>query len=132
MKAQWTDEVFNEMSAEYLERMEALDEADRPKHSSEVVAELAEKFGFAVNAFRMKLSKAGVYIKKEPGAKSTSTATGEAKTSTRVSKADAHAEVVAAFTDGGVAVADIDMSIIEKLTGKAAAHIAVLIRQITK
>jgi hypothetical protein len=131
--SKWTDELFEEMQAAYIAKMEELEEEDRPKHSAEIVAEIAEQYGFAVNSFRMKLSKAGSYIKKEAGSTSKASSTEKAAGSTtRVSKADAHNDLVAAFTDGGVAVGDIDMSIIEKLTGKAAAHLSALVRQITK
>lgn len=130
-KAVWTDELFEEMSAAYIARIEELAEEDRPKQSSEIVAEIAETYGFTNNSFRMKLSKANLYVKKESGKAS---ATSETKTggASRTSKADAHGELVSALTDGGVATDEIDMAVVEKLTGKAALHLSALIRKITK
>lgn len=130
-KAVWTDELFEEMSAAYTSRIEELAEEDRPKHSAEIVAELAEAYGFTTNSFRMKLSKANLYVKKEAGK---AAGTSETKTggASRTSKADAHGELVAALTDGGVASDEIDMAVVEKLTGKAALHLAALIRKVTK
>lgn len=128
----WTEDKFAEMSAEYVSRMEELDEADRPSNSIEVVKEIAEKNGFTTNSFRMKLTQAGLYIKKDATAKATK---GEGKAATggaRTSKATAHAELLAAFSDGGVTEADIDMAIVDKLTGKAALHLADLVRRVTK
>lgn len=132
--AVWTDELYAEMKQAYLARMDELEESDRPKHSAEVVQEIATANGFTVNAFRMKLSRDGAYIKKEAAtAASKAAASGEGKTGgSRVSKADAQSELVAALTDGGIATEAIDMAIVEKLTGKAAQHLAGLIRSITK
>lgn len=131
--ATWTDELYAEMKQAYLARMEELPEEDRAKHSAEVVQEIAAENGFTVNAFRMKLSRDGVYIKKAPATAASKAASGEAKAGgSRTSKADAQAELIAALTDGGVANDAIDMAIVEKLTGKAAQHLAGLIRTITK
>ncbi|XAG95892.1 hypothetical protein U7154_000125 [Kononvirus KKP3711] len=127
----WTDEVFAEMKQEYLSRMEELG-ADAPKHSSEVVAEIAQAYGTSSNGFRMKLSKDGCYVKKEQTASTSKAKSGESKGGSRTSKATAHAELKAALTDGGVTDEDIDAEIIEKLTGKAALHLAELIRKVTK
>lgn len=127
----WTDEKFSEMKQEYVARMEELGE-DAPKHSAEVVAEIAAAHGTTPNGFRMKLSKDGSYIKKEAATSSTKAKSGESKGGARTSKATAHAELKAALNDGGVSEDDIDSDIIEKLTGKAALHIAELIRKVTK
>ncbi|QHJ81696.1 MAG: hypothetical protein [Bacteriophage sp.] len=130
-KPVWTDELFEEMSAAYTARMDELEESDRPKHSAEVVAELAETYGFTTNSFRMKLSQAGLYIKKDAG-KASATSEAKASGAGRASKADAHSELIAALKDGGVADDEIDMTIVDKLTGKAALHLSALIRKITK
>lgn len=126
----WTDEVFAEMEAEYKARMLDLGD-DASKHSAEVVAEIAGTYGTTPNGFRMKLSKAGSYIKKEAAASGTKTK-GESKGGSRTSKATAHAELKAALSDAGIADDDVDAEIIEKLTGKAALHLADLIRKATK
>lgn len=129
----WTDDLFATMSAEYVKRMDELpDDATRAAISMEVVSEIAQKAGVTPNGFRMKLTTAGLYIKKEQ-AKGAKAASGEGKsTGARTTKATAHAEFVSAFVDAGLSQDDIDMAIVEKLTGKAASHIAELIRKITK
>ena len=68
----------------------------------------------------MILSKAGVYVKKTPAASSNgggSSSTG----GTRISKAAAQEDLIAALTDAGI---EIDNDIVEKLTGKAAQYFA--------
>lgn len=131
MSSTWTDELFSEMSAKYVARMNELPEEERANESVEVVAEIAKEHGFTPNSFRMKLLQADLYIKKGP-AKSSSESKAKGTGGARTSKATAHAELVAAFTDGGVATDDIDMAIVEKLTGKAAQHLAELVRKVTK
>lgn len=126
----WTEEKYAEMKQEYVSRMAELGE-DASKHSTEVVAEIAQAHGASSNGFRMKLSKDGAYIKKEAPT-STTKKTGESKGGSRTSKATAHAELRAAFADAGVTDSDIDSDIIDKLTGKAALHIAELVRKATK
>lgn len=131
--ATWTEEIFAEMSAKYVARMEEYGD-DAPKFSSEVVKEIAEEYGLAANGFRLKLSKAGLYVKKEATSSSASKAEGgAAKTGgARTSKAAAQAELLTALSDAGIASDEIDSDIIEKLTGKAAMHLAGIIRKIAK
>lgn len=131
---QWTDELFEKMSSEYVARMEQFPEDERPNVSMEIVSEIAQENGVTPNGFRMKLTKAGVYIKKAAGSASKSSAsTGEkASGGSRTSKAQAHADLRAAFSDAGLAPDFLDDAIIDKLTGKAAAHLAEAIRAITK
>lgn len=130
---QWTEELFEEMSALYVSQIEAYPEDERPGVSMEIVSAIAEDKGLSPNGFRMKLSKAGLYVKKEAGAKS---GTSEKKESTgggaRTSKAVAHAELKSAFSDAGLDLEFLDADIIDKLTGKAAAHLAEAVRKITK
>lgn len=131
---QWTDELFEKMSSEYVARMEQFPEDERPGVSMEIVSEIAQENGVTPNGFRMKLTKAGLYIKKAAGSTSKSSAsTGEkASGGSRTSKAQAHADLRAAFSDAGLAPDFLDNAIIDKLTGKAAAHLAEAIRAITK
>lgn len=131
---QWTDELFEKMSSEYVARMEQFPEDERPGVSMEIVSEIAQENGVTPNGFRMKLTKAGLYIKKAAGSTSkSSAATGEkASGGSRTSKAQAHADLRAAFSDAGLAPDFLDDAIIDKLTGKAAAHLAEAIRAITK
>lgn len=92
-----------------------------PENSMEIVAEIAEELGESPNGVRMILSKADVYIKKDAaassGAKSKTTKSG----STRVSKEDAQAQLIAAIEAAGK---EVDSDIISKLTGKAAIYFA--------
>lgn len=131
---QWTDELFEKMSSEYVARMEQFPEDERPGVSMEIVSEIAQENGVTPNGFRMKLTKAGLYIKKAAGSTSKSSAsTGEkASGGSRTSKAQAHADLRAAFSDAGLVPDFLDDAIIDKLTGKAAAHLAEAIRAITK
>lgn len=131
---QWTDELFEKMSSEYVARIEQFPEDERPSVSMEIVSEIAQENGVTPNGFRMKLTKAGLYIKKAAGSTSKSSAsTGEkASGGSRTSKAQAHADLRSAFSDAGLAPDFLDDAIIDKLTGKAAAHLAEAIRAITK
>lgn len=130
--ATWNEEIFAEMSAKYVARMEEYGD-DAPKFSSEVVKEIAEEYGLAANGFRLKLSKAGLYVKKEAGTSAAKAEGGAAKTGgARTSKAAAQAELLTALSDAGIASDEIDNDIIEKLTGKAAMHLAGIIRKIAK
>ncbi|QIO01371.1 putative D3 protein [Salmonella phage STWB21] len=131
---QWTDELFEKMSSDYVARMEQFPEDERPGVSMEIVSEIAQENGVTPNGFRMKLTKAGLYIKKAAGSASKSTAsTGEkASGGSRTSKAQAHADLLSAFSDAGLAPDFLDSAIIDKLTGKAAAHLAEAVRAITK
>lgn len=129
---QWTDELYAEMSSEYVSRINEFPEDERAGVSMEIVNELAKAKGVSPNGFRMKLSKEGVYVKKEAG-KASKPSTTEAKSGgARTSKATAHAELRSAFTDAGLEEDFLDEAIIDKLTGKAAAHLAEAIRKITK
>ena len=112
----WTDERKAQAISMY-EKAEPT-----PENSMDIVAEIAEEMDESVNGVRMILSKAGVYVKKDPAAPSSS---GQSKTtkaaSTRVSKEDAQAQLVAAIEAAGKTV---DSDIISKLTGKAAIYFA--------
>ena len=72
----------------------------------------------------MILTRAGVYVKKTPASKSTSTgSTGGG----RESKADAQDALSAALTDAGM---EVDESIISKLTGKAAVYLTGIVEKL--
>ena len=93
------------------------------ENSMDIVSEIAEELGESPNGVRMILSKAGVYVKKEPAAASASKSKTTKTTSTRVSKEDAQAQLIAAIEAAGK---DVDSDIISKLTGKAAVYFASL------
>jgi len=89
-----------------------------PETSMEIVKAVAEELDESPNGVRMILSKAGVYVKKE---NSTPASASKEGGSTRVSKADAQAQLTAAITDAGQ---EVDEEVISKLTGKAAVYLA--------
>lgn len=112
----WDDERKALAISKYEER------EPTPENSMDIVAEIAEEMGESPNGVRMILSKAGVYVKKEAGAASSGTKSKTTKTtSTRVSKEDAQANLIAAIEAAGK---EVDSDIISKLTGKAAVYFA--------
>ena len=80
------------------------------------------------NGVRMILTKAGVYVKKTPAAKSSAGTTGGGG-GTRVSKAAAADALIAALSDAGQTV---DEEIIAKLTGKASQYFTSIITAINE
>ncbi len=92
-----------------------------PETSMEIVKDVADSLGESPNGVRMILTRAGVYVKKAPTKSSSSNSTG------RVSKADAQNTLRDAIQDAGQ---EVDMSIIDKLTGKAAVYITGIINAI--
>ena len=114
----WTDES----KAEAVEMYTASEPT--PDTSMEVVKEIADELGESPNGVRMILTRAGVYVKKTPASKSTSTgSTGGG----RVSKADAQDALSAALSDAGM---EVDESIISKLTGKAAVYLTGIVEKL--
>ena len=92
-----------------------------PETSMEIVKDVADSLGESPNGVRMILTRAGVYVKKAPTRSSSSNSTS------RVSKADAQNTLRDAIQDAGQ---EVDMSIIDKLTGKAAVYITSIINAI--
>jgi transposase-like protein len=114
----WTDESKAEAVELYTEA------EPTPETSMEIVKDIAEQLGESPNGVRMILTKAGVYVKKSPATRSTSSTGGG---TTRVSKADAQESLKGALSDAGQ---EIDADIIDKLTGKAAVYFAGVINAI--
>ena len=106
--AEWTEET----KAQLIEQYEAAEPT--PETTTDIVAELAEEFGATVNGVRIILSKAGVYVSK---AKVKATTSGSK--ATRKSKQDSLNELSGILTELGV---EIDSTIVDKLTGKAAEY----------
>ena len=92
-------------------------------NSVEIVKEIADELEESANGVRMILIKAQVYVKKDDS--KTSTSSGTATKSTRVSKEETHARLTAAIEDFSGKSADSD--IVSKLTGKAALYFAELL-----
>ena len=113
----WDDDKKAQAISMYEER------EPTPENSMDIVSEIADELAESPNGVRMILSKAGVYVKKD--AASGSSASTKSKTtktaSTRVSKEDAQAQLIAAIEAAGK---EVDSDIITKLTGKAAVYFA--------
>ena len=116
----WTDEA----KAQAVEMYTA--EEPTPENSMEVVKEIAAELGESPNGVRMILTRAGVYVKKTPATKSTSSG-GSTGGGGRVSVADAQQAVRDAISDAGK---EADDAIISKLTGKAANYFAGIINEL--
>jgi|TARA_Y100000356_G_scaffold128362_1_gene128191 transposase-like protein len=104
----WTDEKKQEAIDMYV------GEEPTPENSMEIVADIAEQLEESPNGVRMILTKAGVYVRKTPAAKSSGGSGGG-----RVSVADAQSSLTDALNDAGQ---EVDSAIISKLTGKAAVY----------
>lgn len=116
----WTDEKKQKVIEQYEDIMKNEYDSDEGRAAAtiEVVKQLAEEHGEAVNGVRIMLSKAGVYIKaatKKPATKSESGGTK------RVNKAEALQELKNIINSQGK---EVDEEIISKLTGKAAQYFA--------
>ena len=119
-KMPWTDESKAQAVSMY-------EEADpTPETSMEIVKDIAEELDESPNGVRMILTKAGVYVKKTPAAKSSGSSTGGG---TRVSKAAAAEALIAALGDAGQ---EVDEEIISKLTGKASQYFTKVITAINE
>ena len=115
----WTDES----KAQAVEMYTA--EEPTPENSMEIVKEIAAELSESPNGVRMILTRAGVYVKKTPATKSTSSGSGGG--GGRVSVADAQQAVTDAISDAGM---EADAAIISKLTGKAANYFAEVITKL--
>jgi hypothetical protein len=122
-KMAWDDDKKAQAVAMYEEA------EPTPETSMEIVKDIAEEeLDESPNGVRMILTKAGVYVKKTPAAKSSGGATAGGGT-TRVSKAAAQEALIAALGDAGQSV---DEEIISKLTGKAAQYFTSIITTINE
>ena len=111
--SEWTDELKQTAIDKYLAAEPTAD------NSMEIVKEVAEEMGKSPNGVRMILSKADVYVKKEQTAGAKKASTAKEGASTRVSKEDAHAQLVSAIEAKGLTA---DTEIVSKMTGKAAIY----------
>lgn len=130
----WTEALKTEVIAQYVEVMtnDYTTDADRSANSSQVVEAIVNKLkagdmpGATVNGVRMILVKAGVFHKKSAtaaGEKSATSTGGEkAAGAKRVSKADAHQELINLINTIDAAL--VDEEVITKLTGKAAQYVS--------
>ena len=115
----WTDESKEQAIEMYQ------DAEPTPETSMEIVKDIAEELGESPNGVRMILTKAGVYVRKTPAAKSSGGNTGGG----RVSVADAQDKLTSVLGDAGQ---EVDTAIISKLTGKAAVYFANVVESLNK
>jgi hypothetical protein len=114
--------VYKATLADLLVEVEGSTDAS---NSRQALTAAAAAVGTSEASARIKLAKEDQYVKVETKKVVASPAAAGGK---RLNKADQQAELVAAFADNGVDT--LDMEIIDKLTGKAAAHLASKIRMI--
>tara|TARA_R100000005_G_C5002733_1_gene210492 strand:- start:429 stop:866 length:438 start_codon:yes stop_codon:yes gene_type:complete len=114
----WTDESKEQAVNMYTEA------SPTPETSMEIVKDIAEELGESPNGVRMILTRAGVYVKKNPSAGGSS---GGSTGGGRVSKDAMHQELAGAISDAGQ---EPDMDIISKLSGKAAQYLAGVINAV--
>ena len=119
-KVAWDDDKKAQAVALYEEA------EPTPETSMEIVKDIAEELDESPNGVRMILTKAGVYVKKTPAAKSSGGSKGGG---TRVSKAAAAEALIAALGDAGQ---EVDEEIISKLTGKASQYFTKVITAINE
>ena len=119
-KVAWDDDKKAQAVALYEEA------EPTPETSMEIVKDIAEELDESPNGVRMILTKAGVYVKKTPAAKSSSGSKGGG---TRVSKAAAAEALITALGDAGQ---EVDEEIISKLTGKASQYFTKVITAINE
>jgi len=100
-------------------------EEPTPENSMEVVKCISAELGESPNGVRNILVRAGVYVKKTPATRSSSSKTNGG----RVSVADAQATLANAIRDTGE---EPDDTIISKLTGKAANYFAAIINKVNE
>ena len=115
----WTDES-KEQAVEMYQ-----DAEPTPETSMEIVKDIAEELGESPNGVRMILTKAGVYVRKTPAAKSSGGSTGGG----RVSVADAQDKLTSVLSDAGQ---EVDAAIVSKLTGKAAVYFTTVIESLNE
>jgi transposase-like protein len=116
----WTDESKEQAIEMYQ------DAEPTPETSMEIVKDIAEELNESPNGVRMILTKAGVYVRKTPAAKSSG---GGSTGGGRVSVADAQDKLTSVLGDAGQ---EVDAAIISKLTGKAAVYFANVIESLNK
>ena len=101
-------------------------EEPTPENSMEVVKSISTELGESPNGVRNILVRAGVYVKKTPATRSSSSNTNGGG---RVSVADAQATLSNAIRDAGE---EPQEAIISKLTGKAANYFADILNKVNE
>lgn len=107
---EWTDELREKVIKDYTGA------EPTPETSTEIVKDIADEIGVTPNAVRAILSRAEVYVKKDPAKKAAS-----GNGTKRVSKAEEIQRLKNLVSSTGQDVSD---EIIDKMTGKAAKYFA--------
>lgn len=111
MASEWTEELKAQVIEDYTSK------EPTAETSTEIVKSIAEDIDMTVNGVRSVLVRAKVYVKKTPA---TGGSTGGDKpASTRVNKADAIKALKDIISNNSM---DVDDTIVDKLTGKAAVY----------
>jgi len=123
--SEWTDELKAEIIEKYQEA------GPTPENSMDIVQDLADEYEKSVNGVRLILSKANVYIKKTPAAKTGKKAEGSGgdTASKRVPKKDSIDALAARIGELG---GEVDSEILDKLTGKAAIYLLKVINTVVE
>ena len=114
----WTDELKAQVVEDYQNA------EPTPETSMEIVSDIAENIGQTPNGVRMILTRASVYVKKNPSSGSSS---GNSTGGGRVSKEAMHNELKSAIADAGQ---EVDDEIIGRLSGKAAQYLAGIVNAV--
>lgn len=122
----WTPEQKEAAVKHYLQICEDEYETDeqRAENATEIVKTVADALDKTVNGTRLQLSKAEVYIPQKP--KASAAKGGAKKGGAKLSKADQIAELKSTILSATAEGTEVDDAILDKLTGKAAAHLAEL------
>ena len=120
----WTPDLKEQAIALYNEICENEYETDeeRSENSTAIVSRVAEKVGKTVNGTRLILKNGTEYHPQKPKTATKAAGTGAAKGAAKMSKADqiqALKDVILTATPEGT---ELDATILDKLTGKAAAY----------
>lgn len=93
------------------------------ENNSEILKELGSRFDMSPNKVRLILTEAEVFVKAEPKTNTKSASSGGG---TKVSKEQALNDLREAITAAG---AEVDETIVSKLTGKAAVYLTSVIKK---
>lgn len=118
---EWTDEL----KAQVIKTYQGMNPT--AENSAELVKQIAEEMEASPNGVRMILQKAEVYVKKAPATKSSTSKSSSGEGTKRVSKEDQITALKEAIEAAG---AKVDEEILGKLTGKAAAYFAEVVKAI--
>lgn len=117
--SQWTDESRQQVIDQYTAGNPT------PENTLDLIEQIAEEHEKTVNGVRMILSKASVYVSKTANATSATSDSGDKPK--RKTKQESLDELSAILTKHGV---EADVTIIDKLTGKAADYFTASITHI--